>query len=952
MMIDRRDAIRLLGPSCAVMLLLICFRSVLFEGRQFGYRDAGHFYYPLYRVVQREWQAGRWPLWNPWHNGGTPLLGMPMAAVLYPGKFVFALFPYPLAFRLYVVAHTIIAWLGMLLFLRRLGVSLTGAFVGAMSYAFGAPVLFLHSNVIFLVGAAWAAWGFLAVHRLMSERKRQALVELALVLALQILGGDPEAAYLTLIFGSIYAGVLAFQQTGRKDRLPNRRRALAGRMLAVGFAWFTLVCGVAYAGRPGVTKNWLPQGHITWISVFLAVSLIGLWGVRRSALLQRIWQLSAGLAGAGLLGAALTAVQLGPTWEFAARSNRLSNASATGQYDFSVEPYRLIEAIWPHIYGLEVPVNRSWIHGLAPPGEPMIWSPSLYVGAFTLVLFLGAVALRAEEPQRTWLTIVAMLSLIAAMGKFAGPLWWMRWVPQLANLVGGHDPHASISRTDEFLSDGAGSVYGLLATVLPGFSLFRYPAKLVVFACLAISALAGVGWDRLAAGESRLIRRWCSWGASASVVLLALVLGTRPTMEAWISRRVSPSPLFGPIDHSGAVNETLWALVRGGALYTVGWVLTPWACRRSQAAGALALVALTGDLGLADCRIVWTVPQASLDTAPLAAQLIKEAERRSPSPGPYRIHRVERWHPADFLWRRSDERLDELVAWEHDTLDRLHGQPVPLAYTAIRGLIDLDEYLDFFEGRGTLGKDEQGINRPILSFRRGGFDLWNTRYFIMPVGLNGWMGEERGFTRIYPDDGIVADPEQSRRWIARQGWQLLRNRRALPRTWIVHDVVAIPPTAAGSPDRAELIQTLVDSIEPLAGGRGQRHQVDIMQTAFVETDEPAKVAELVVRAGTDRFESLRIVKAEPQSVELQVTLSRPGLVILADLYYPGWRLTIDGAPAHILRANRMMRGAAVPAGKHTLLYTYKPKSFTIGLVVSLASLIVLGVLYRWSARFF
>ena len=47
--------------------------------------------------------------------------------------------------------------------------------------------------------------------------------------------------------------------------------------------------------------------------------------------------------------------------------------------------------------------------------------------------------------------------------------------------------------------------------------------------------------------------------------------------------------------------------------------------------------------------------------------------------------------------------------------------------------------------------------------------------------------------------------------------------------------------------------------------------------------------------------------------ELVATLERPGLVILADAYYPGWTLTVDGQLAPIYRTNRLMRGAAVKA---------------------------------------
>ena len=77
-------------------------------------------------------------------------------------------------------------------------------------------------------------------------------------------------------------------------------------------------------------------------------------------------------------------------------------------------------------------------------------------------------------------------------------------------------------------------------------------------------------------------------------------------------------------------------------------------------------------------------------------------------------------------------------------------------------------------------------------------------------------------------------------------------------------------------------------------------------------------------------ESVAVTRYEPQRVELVASLQHPGLVILADTYYPGWNLTIDGLPAPIYRTNRLMRGAAVKAGRHTLVYTYDPDSFRIG----------------------
>ena len=152
------------GSFAAIFLL--CFGDALFGGGQFGYRDAGHFYYPLYRRVQAEWDAGRWPLWEPEENSGMPLLGNPTAAVLYPGKLIYALFPYPWAARLYILAHMVLAFVAMLVPMRSWGVSWDGFGHRRADLRVRRPVLFQYCNIIYLVGAAWLPLGFLAVDAL------------------------------------------------------------------------------------------------------------------------------------------------------------------------------------------------------------------------------------------------------------------------------------------------------------------------------------------------------------------------------------------------------------------------------------------------------------------------------------------------------------------------------------------------------------------------------------------------------------------------------------------------------------------------------------------------------------------------------------------------------------------------------------------------------------------
>ena len=67
-------------------------------------------------------------------------------------------------------------------------------------------------------------------------------------------------------------------------------------------------------------------------------------------------------------------------------------------------------------------------------------------------------------------------------------------------------------------------------------------------------------------------------------------------------------------------------------------------------------------------------------------------------------------------------------------------------------------------------------------------------------------------------------------------------------------------------------------------------------------------------------------------MEIAARLARPGLVVLADQFYPGWQAEVEGdggppRPVPILQTNRVMRGLWLPAGSHRLTFRYRPWSF-------------------------
>ena len=87
----------------------------------------------------------------------------------------------------------------------------------------------------------------------------------------------------------------------------------------------------------------------------------------------------------------------------------------------------------------------------------------------------------------------------------------------------------------------------------------------------------------------------------------------------------------------------------------------------------------------------------------------------------------------------------------------------------------------------------------------------------------------------------------------------------------------------------------------------------------------------------------RVTRYEPDLVTVETRLPQPGFLVLFDTYFPGWTASVDGRETAIYRANYTFRAVSVPAGAHTVTFTYRPLSFRLGLAASGIALAVLTV---------
>ena len=158
---------------------------------------------------------------------------------------------------------------------------------------------------------------------------------------------------------------------------------------------------------------------------------------------------------------------------------------------------------------------------------------------------------------------------------------------------------------------------------------------------------------------------------------------------------------------------------------------------------------------------------------------------------------------------------------------------------------------------------------------------------------------------------------------------VVRNPYANGNAWFISEL-----KAANSPD---------EEIEMTS-------QVDPRTTAVIDVSkfQPPSVS-------FDSAASVTLVEYAPNKLVYETTSAANGYVVFSEIYYPeGWNASIDGSEASIDRVNYILRGMAVPAGKHTIEFRFEPDSYYTGnkamMVSNIVLLIILAASVFWSAR--
>ena len=673
--------------SVPIALFVAFFYQSFLPGSRFIYRDVAFYYYPLFQQIQHEWECGRIPLWNPYANLGQPLIGDPTASVFYPLKLVFFLaslkiLSFSTCFKIYIWTHIVIAWINSYRLARRLSVSPIGSLFSSTTYAFSGQILFQYSNVIYLVGSAWApllfSLAFDFYQRESISLKLNAVLKLGIIQAITILGGEPQIVYLSLVTVSViflFSPVKLVLAKKRQDRALKDsircEKVFDNRLnrILIMIVFFFLSFFVAFSlSAIQVLPSFESEKRSNRVT---STEFSSIWSIPFSYYKMRSNDepdhnnFQENIKNEFLCG------------DFSAKS---TNATI---YRFSVGPWRLLEFLFPNIGGRQFPQYSRWF-GIFPE-EVSVWVPTLYFGVFPFLLAISAFKLRRSQSKRNQYqriaTIVTCLFLVAALGGY-GLVWFIRLIVAVAT-----HSHFNAAFTNY---DPVGGIYWLFNVTLPKFNNFRYPAKMLTIASIGFSFLVGAGWD-CRRQSSLLPKLAITLGCvSLTLSLLIALYGYEYILK---TIRLS-DPLFGPFQNDLAYKNLLRAPIQSTTFIFVQTFFVfisrfkPIKKNRAYRIGSIYFVfILTAlDIYLANSWIIVTAPQstyrngsdvekyvetnqktllAKLQPKVVSSEYKEESFNAVP---PVRIYRFPVWFPPLFTEQTSPQRNIERVIWDVETL--------------------------------------------------------------------------------------------------------------------------------------------------------------------------------------------------------------------------------------------------------------------------------------------
>lgn len=141
-------------------------------------------------------------------------------------------------------------------------------------------------------------------------------------------------------------------------------------------------------------------------------------------------------------------------------------------------------------------------------------------------------------------------------------------------------------------------------------------------------------------------------------------------------------------------------------------------------------------------------------------------------------------------------------------------------------------------------------------------------------------------------------------------------------------------------DKIEFVNSPDEEIDALAN-------IDLHKQAVADKKYEAALNGMNVTP-KDSASAIGLVSYDSNTLTYSADAKKPELAVFSEIYYPkGWQITIDGQPAQMLRANYTLRALPVPAGNHTIVFEFAPKSIKVTDTIAFIALAIMLLTGLW-----
>jgi hypothetical protein len=489
----------------------------------------------------------------------------------------------------------------------------------------------------------------------------------------------------------------------------------------------------------------------------------------------------------------------------------------------------------------------------------------------------------------------------------------------------------------------------LLPTLMLAEEIGRKPAPYDVLkqSAVPLSAFLHVFWPDMSPVSTDLLHEMTFVGSAAALLALVGLLARGP--GAWLGRVLAAGTLLLTVG-----TPLTWLAYRGwpGFAFFRPWgrALFLWCFAIALLAGlGLDLIqrrSRRGSLSIGGLRLDSRVlgrGAAALGVVVIlltVTQLFRYDRRLNPPFQPRQAHYLYPATPAiQALERdhasRPPEEPQRLLPVRRTMIDIPWTPPTMYAsHSMVFGLESAAGYQSVFPERiaaiwRVIGGEaaEHVIDHPLDSAFLPSFFPGQMRFDLLP---------QVGVTTLYAPPDIGQDPGwvpnryaplQMRRFYSGPDGQVFDILGQQPRAYVVHGIERVDS------ERAALV-------------RFADHSFDFRKRLILEPEEANEAGPERAAARQGDVTSHVVVRDLGINTEsYSVQTDRPGWLVVTSMWDPGWRATVDGESAEVLRANYNQRAVLVPAGRSRVDLEYRPRGLEVGAAITALTLLVPVILF-------